>query len=66
MSSARSLSSARFAAEAAIAAVLALSCLAGIPRAVHAGQGGPRKHEFRRDEYRDARYYHDHYYPPRG
>ena len=56
---------------AAIAALLALSCVAGIPRPVHADQGGYREHEFRehefrREEFRDSRYHHDHYYPPRG
>jgi hypothetical protein len=76
MSSARTLSSNSFAVKAAIAALLALSCVAGTPRPVHADQGGYRErefrehefreHEFHRDEFRDSRYHHDHYYPPRG
>ncbi len=59
-----------------MAALLALSCVAGIPRAAHADPGGHREHEFRehefrehefrREEFRDARFHHDHYYPPRG
>ncbi len=72
MTPARTLSSDRVSVvRAAIAALLALSCVAGIPRPVHADTGGYRdhefrEHEFRRDEFRDARYHHDHYYPPRG
>jgi hypothetical protein len=76
MSSARTFPSARFAVRAAIAALIALSCVAGTPRPVHADQGGYRgreyrehefrEHEFHRDEFRDSRYHHDHYYPPRG
>src|SRR5258706_7032664 len=71
MSSARTLSLNSFAVKAAIAALLALSCVAGTPRPVHADQGGYRQrefreHEFHRDEFRDSRYHHDHYYPPRG
>jgi len=57
--------------QAAIAALLALSCVAGIPRPVHADEGGRRGHEFRehefhREEFRDSRFHHDRYYPPRG
>jgi hypothetical protein len=71
MPSAQTLSSNGFAVKAAIAALLALSCVAGTPRPVHADQGGYREHEFRerefrRDEFRDSRHHHDHYYPPRG
>ncbi|MBI3528426.1 MAG: hypothetical protein HY067_10705 [Betaproteobacteria bacterium] len=72
MSSDRTASSTRvLSVRAAIAALLALSCVAGIPRPVHADQGGPRGHEFRehefhREQFRDSRYHHDHYYPPRG
>jgi hypothetical protein len=72
MSSDRTASSARvLRVQAAIAALLALSCVAGTPRPVHADQGGPRGHEFRehefhRDQFRDSRYHHDRYYPPRG
>lgn len=63
---------------AALAALLALSCVAGFPRPVHADQGGRegrgherrghefREHDFRRDEFRDSRFHHDHYYPPSG
>jgi len=51
--------------------LLALSCVAGTPRPVHAGQGGYREHEFRehefhQEQFRDSRYHHDRYYPPRG
>jgi hypothetical protein len=56
--------------------LLALSCVAGFPRPVHADQGGLRgheirehefrEHEFHREEFRDSRYHHDHYYPPHG
>lgn len=72
MSSDRTLSSTRVLnVWAAIAALLALSCVAGTPRPVHADQGGPRGHEFRehefhREQFRDSRYHHDRYYPPRG
>lgn len=77
MSSARTASSSRtLSVRAAIAALLALSCVAGTPRPVHADQGGShghefrehefREHEFRREQFRDSRYHHDHYYPPRG
>lgn len=72
MSSDRTLSSTRvLGVRAAVAALLALSCVAGTPRSVHADQGGPRGHElrereFHREEFRDSRYHHDHYYPPRG
>ncbi|HVY04584.1 MAG TPA: DUF6515 family protein [Burkholderiales bacterium] len=57
--------------KAAMAALLALSCVAGFPRPVHADPGGYREHEFREHEFRheefhDARYHHDHYYPPHG
>ena len=53
------------------AALLALSCMAAMPRLVHAEPGGYhghefREHEFRHDEFRDNRYHNDHYYPPRG
>jgi hypothetical protein len=72
MPSDRTVSSTRaLSVRAAIAALLALSCVAGTPRPVHADQGGPRghefrEHEFRREQFRDSRYHHDHYYPPRG
>src|ERR1700682_6204124 len=77
MLSDRILSSIRMSCvRAAIAALLALSCVAGTPRPVHADERGFREHEFRehefrehefrRDEFRDARYHPDHYYPPRG
>jgi hypothetical protein len=72
MSSDRTVSSTRaLSVRAAIAALLALSCVAGTPRPVHADEGGRRghefrEHEFRREEFRDSRYHHDHYYPPRG
>jgi hypothetical protein len=66
----------KVALKAAMATLLALSCVAGIPRPVHADQGGGRgrefrEHEFRerefhRDQFRDSRYHHDRYYPPRG
>lgn len=72
MSSDRTVSSTRaLSVRAAIAALLALSCVAGIPRSVHADEGGRgghefREHEFHREEFRDSRYHHDRYYPPRG
>jgi hypothetical protein len=72
MSSNRTLPSIRvLGVRAAIAALLALSCVAGTPRPVHADERGYREHEFRehefrRDEFRDSRYHHDHYYPPLG
>src|SRR6266404_3439787 len=72
MSSDRTVSSTRaLSVQAAIAALLALSCVAGIPRPVHADEGGRRGHEFRehefhREEFRDSRFHHDRYYPPRG
>ena len=72
MSSDQTVSSTRaLSVRAAIAALLALSCVAGIPRPVHADQGGLRdheirEHEFLREEFRDSRYHHDHYYPPHG
>ncbi len=72
MSSDRTVSSTpALSVRAAIAALLALSCVAGIPRPVHADQGGPRghefrEHEFRREEFRDSRFHHDRYYPPHG
>ena len=77
MSSDQTVSSTRaLRVRAAIAALLALSCVAGIPRPVHADQGGLREHEirehefreheFHREEFRDSRYHHDHYYPPHG
>jgi hypothetical protein len=72
MSSDPTVSSTRaLSVRAAIAALLALSCVAGIPRPVHADEGGRRGHEFRehefhREEFRDSRYHHDRYYPPRG
>jgi hypothetical protein len=72
MSSDQTASSTRaLSVRAAIAALLALSCVAGTPRPVHADQGGPRghefrEHEFRREQFRDSRYHHDRYYPPRG
>ncbi|MEO8007221.1 MAG: DUF6515 family protein [Betaproteobacteria bacterium] len=79
MSSGRTASSGRemkVGLRAAIAALLALSCVAGVPRPVHADQGGirgreMRQHEFRerefhRDQFRDSRHRHDHYYPPQG
>ena len=72
MLSDRTVSSTRaLSVRAAIAALLALSCVAGIPRPVHADERGYRdhefrEHEFRRDEFRDSRYHHDHYYPPLG
>lgn len=58
-------------AKITFAALLALSCLAAMPRLVHAEPGGYhghefREHEFRHDEFRDNRYHNDHYYPPRG
>lgn len=72
MSSDRTVSSTRsLSVRAAIAALLALSCVTGTPRPVHADERGTREHEFRehefhREEFRDARFHHDHYYPPRG
>lgn len=70
MSSARILSSNRVSdiRAAAIAAWLAVACVAGTPRPVHADQGGYREHEFREhefhhDQFRDSRYHHDHYVP---
>lgn len=70
--SARSVASSRATGvKAAVFALLALACVAGSPRPVHADPGGYREHEFRehefrREEFRDARFHHDHYYPPRG
>jgi hypothetical protein len=72
MSSVRTVSSNRsLSLRAAVAALLALSCVAGTPRPVHADERGYREHEFRehefrREEFRDSRYHHDHYYPPLG
>jgi uncharacterized protein DUF6515 len=72
MSSARTISINRpVAMKAAFAALFALSCMAAMPRFVHAEPGGYhghefREHEFRHDEFRDTRFHHDHYYPPRG
>jgi hypothetical protein len=56
----------------AFAALLGLSCVGGASGAVHADQGGYRgghefrEREFHREQFRDSRYHHDHYYPPRG
>ncbi|HEX7740972.1 MAG TPA: DUF6515 family protein [Sphingobium sp.] len=77
MSSVRTVASNRsLSLRAAFAALLALSCVAGTPRPVHADERGYRghefrehefrEHEFRREEFRDSRYHHDHYYPPPG
>src|SRR5258708_4752871 len=77
MSSNQTASSTRaFSVRAAIAALLALSCVARHPHPVHADERGYREreyrahefreHEFRREEFRDSRYHHDHYYPPIG
>ena len=72
MSSARTIAINRpIAIRTTLAALLALSCMAAMPRFVHAEPGGYHGHEFRErefrhDEFRDTRFHHDHYYPPRG
>jgi hypothetical protein len=61
-----------------LAGLLALGCMAAIPRLARSEDGHRefrehkarehefREHEFHRQEFRDTRYHHDHYYPPRG